>query len=250
MRAQFPGLAGGSDDAGSPLRTFPTREGTPPARCLGIRPSLRLPKPYGASCSRGRVAVRRALVPLLLVIVLPAFAGCNVKDWYNQNGTVEIDMKPMGTSNTSLGDFRVLKIAVYDVTAKQIDSANPQSFSFTSGGQAPLIVDLVGKAGQAIPLASFHTNLRAIESVTIHIDVVEAVDAAGKSLPGCHPGQPVVSKPCVATPADLGYRAAEKSFSPPRGGKVVFGFPLAVRAGGGEYFIQYDPTQATIDRQS
>ena len=197
------------------------------------------------------MAVRRALL-FTLIVLLPAFAGCNFKDWYNQNGTVEIALKPLGTTNTSLGDFRVLKIAVYDVTVKQVDSLNPLSFTFSPDPAhlTPLPVDLVatGKAGQLVPLASFHTNLRAIASVTIHIDVVEAVDAAGRSLPGCHPGSH--PKPCVSTPGDLSYRAEEKAFSPPRGGSIVFGFPLAVRAGGGEYFIQYDATQASLDSHS
>jgi hypothetical protein len=187
------------------------------------------------------MALPRAFSLLVLVALLPALAGCSFTDWYKQRGTVYIELAPEGSAGTALGDFRKLTIAVYGVSLKKVGSVEPYEFSF---GESPLLVDLVerGRAGTTVPLAENVTNLRAFETVTVRIDVVEALDAGGKGVPGCHPGQPVPSRPCVSTPVNGAYRA-ERQFSPPRGGDVTFRFPLSVQfdASANEYYIQMDP---------
>jgi hypothetical protein len=191
------------------------------------------------------MALPRALRVLLVLALVPALAGCNFADWYKQRGTVYVELAPQAAG--AISDFRVLKVAVYGVSLKKLGGVEPYEFAFT---EAPLIVDLVqtSKAGQTIPLVENKTNLRAFESVTIRVDVAEAIDASGKSLPGCHPGQPVESRPCVSTPVNGAYRV-ERSFSPPRGGSATFYVPLGVQftASANEYFIQLDPNAVRIE---
>ena len=188
------------------------------------------------------MALPRALRLLLVLALVPALAGCSFPDWYKQRGTVYVELAPQGPAGTALGDFQKLSIAVYGVSMKKLGTVEPYEFAFTG---SPLVVDMVekGRAKATIPLVENKTNLRAFESVTVRIDVIEAVDASGKSIPGCHPGQPVESRPCVSTPVNGAYRA-ERQFSPPRGGEVTFRFPLAVQfsATANEYYIQLDPT--------
>lgn len=173
------------------------------------------------------MGLRRAL-PILLVLLLPAFAGCNAKDWYNQMGTVQVDLAPQGATNTSLNEFRTIKVAIYGVTVKQYLAADAKQFSF---GANPLVIDLVekGRAGERVTLAEFKVNLRAVESVTVHLDVVEAVDAGGESLQICRLQDTVEKWPCFFMPDNNAFRYDEKSFSPPRGGEAVVAFPLAVK---------------------
>lgn len=192
------------------------------------------------------MALPRAFSLLVLVALLPALAGCSFSDWYHQRGTAYVELAPQGPAGTALGDFKKLSVAVYGVSMKKVGSVQPYEFAF---GDSPLVVDLVehGKARTTVPLVENVTNLRAFEWVTVRIDVVEALDAAGKPVPGCHPGQPVASRPCVSTPVNGAYRA-ERAFSPPRGGEVTFRFPLAVQfdAQGDEYYIQMDPDAVEI----
>ena len=191
------------------------------------------------------MALPRAFRVLLLVALVPALAGCSFQDWYKQQGTVHVALAPQ--TGGSLTDFQTLKLAVFGVSLKKVGGVEPYEFGF---GENPLVVDLVqtAKAGTTIPLVENKTNLRAFESVTVRVDVVEAIDASGKSIPGCHPGQPVASRPCVSTPVNGAYRV-ERSFSPPRGGEATFYFPLGVQfsQSANEYFIQLDPTAVRIE---
>lgn len=193
------------------------------------------------------MALPRALRVLLLVALLPALAGCNFSDWYNQRGTVVVELAPVGPTGTALSDFQSLKVAIYGVSMKKQGGLEPNEYTF---GDAPLVVDLVahGRAGTRVPLVENKTNLRSFESVTVRLELVEAITAAGRSLPGCHPGQPVESRPCVSTPVNGAYRA-ERLFSPPRGGSLTFGFPLAVQynAPVNEYYIQIVPDAVTLE---
>lgn len=192
------------------------------------------------------MAFPRALRVLLVLALVPALAGCSFTDWYKQRGTVYVQLAPQGPAGTALGDFQKLTVAVYGVSMKKVGTVEPYEFSF---GASPLVVDLVqhGRAGTTIPMVENKTNLRAFESVTVRIDVVEAVTASGATIPGCHPGQPVASRPCVSTPVNGAYRA-ERQFSPPRGGEATFLFPLGVQfsANVNEYYIQLDPTAIRI----
>lgn len=192
------------------------------------------------------MALPRALRVMLVVALVPALAGCNFSDWWNLRGTVYVELTPVGSAKSEIGDFRALKIAVYGVSLKKAGAVEPYEFSF---GTDPLIIDMVGlgKSGDRVRLVENVTNLREFESVTIRIEVVDAVDASGKTLPACHPGQPVASRPCVSTPVNGAYRI-ERNFSPPRGGSATFVFPIAVQFDqpSNEYYIQSDPTAAEV----
>ena len=179
-------------------------------------------------------------------------AGCNFKDFYNQNGTFHVVLVPQGPENSSLTDFRSLKVAIYGVSVRQQLNIQSKEFSF---GDAPLVVDFLDKAlkGERVPLATGKMSLRAVDNVTVRLDVIEAVDAQGKDVPTCYEGEPVEAFPCFYMPTNNAYRLTEPQFAPPRGGTVTFGFPLAVKSvtveGDTEYFFVGDPALAVIEKQ-
>lgn len=197
---------------------------------------------------------RRALL-LLLLVATPALAGCNVKDWYNQQGWVDVQLVPQGPRNTSLDEFQRISVAIFGVTVRQLDVVQPKTFQFqdAAGAPQPLLVDLVskGKEGESIPLARFKTNMRPTSEVTIRMQVVEAIDASGQAMQVCRIGDTVRKWPCFFVPTNDAYTYDEKPFAPPRGGEVLVGFPAAVKfvrppnASPGDarsqYFIETDP---------
>lgn len=185
---------------------------------------------------------RRALVLALVVLVTPMLAGCNFQQWAKQEGTVSIFIAPVSPSQSQSNDFQHLKIGILGVSIKQVNVLDPREFTY---GNDPKIIDLVagGAKGEKTKVASTSLPIRAVESVTVRIEIEDAVDASGKAIPGCHPGEPVPSKPCVSTPANGAYRIQEKPVAIPRGGAVDAYFPLAVLydKASNEYFIQSDP---------
>ena len=198
------------------------------------------------------MAAPRHAVALALVVLAVPLAGCNFKDFYNQSGTFHIHLVPQGPENSSITDFRTLRVAVYGVSVKQQLTVQTKEFSF---GDAPLVVDFLDAAlkGERIPLATGKQNLRAVDNVTLRLDVLEAVDAQGNEVPTCHEGEPVERFPCFFMPDNNAFRLSEPHFAPPRGGEVTFGFPLAVKSvtvrGDTEYFFLGDPADATVEKK-
>lgn len=199
-----------------------------------------------------RMAARRRALALGLVVLAVPLAGCDFKDFYNQMGTFHIELVPQGPENSSVTDFRTLRIAVYGVSVKQQLTVQPKEFSF---GDSPLVVDFLHAAlnGERVRLATGQQNLRAVDNVTIRLDVLEAVDAAGHEVATCYEGEPVERFPCFYMPGNNAFRLEEPRFAPPRGGEVTFGFPLAVQAvtveGDMEYFFVGDPALATVEKK-
>lgn len=195
------------------------------------------------------VEPRKALL-FALVMVMPAFAGCNVKDWYNQEGWVAIDLALEGGRNSTIDHFRSVKAAVYGVSLRQAGTTDAKHFTF---GADPLIVDLVEKAkeGETVRLAEFKTNLRATERVAVRITVFEAIDAAGNSMEICRLDDTPERFPCFYQPDNAALLYEEKSFSPPRGGRITVGFPVAIQFAqqgrASEYFLYADPGKVTLD---
>jgi len=185
---------------------------------------------------------RRALLMGLIIFLPVALAGCNFSLWQKQQGEVKVYVVPQGPAKTALNNFQKLKIAVLGVSLKQAGSLQTMEFSY---GSDPLVVDMVDKGthGTKVQVAQNVTGLHAFESITIRIEVTEAVDSTGRSLPNCHPNEPVTSHPCVSTPSNGAYRIDGKNFSPTRGGTVAANFPLAVLFDQptNEYYIQADP---------
>lgn len=183
-------------------------------------------------------------------------AGCNLQDWYNQRGWVDVQLAPQGPRNTSLDEFQRIGLAVFGVTVRQDGVAIPQTFTF---GEEPLLFDLVekGKAGERVPLARFKTSLRATAEVTIRMAVVEVIDAAGQPMQVCRIDDTVRSWPCFFVPDNDAYTYEDKPFAPPRGGEVVVGFPAAVKftrppnAGPSDpraqYYIDADPALIRLE---
>lgn len=192
---------------------------------------------------------RKALL-FALVLVMPAFAGCNVRDWYNQEGWVVIDLAMDAGRNTSADHFRSVKAAVYGVSLRQAGTTDAKHFTF---GEDPLILDLVEKTkqGERVRLAEFKTNLRATERVAIRMTVFEAIDAAGNSMEVCRLDDTPEKFPCFYQPDNAALQYDEKSFSPPRGGSIVVGFPVSIQFAqqgrASEYYLYADPGKVTLD---
>lgn len=201
------------------------------------------------------MTARQRVLVALLVLLLPAMAGCNARDWWDVQGTLQIGVTAIDPDESSiegyrpaLSEFSALRIAIVGVSLKQAGELNPRHFLFE---EEPLVVDLVDleSRGAVVPLVEEKVNLRAIESVTLTIAGIEAKTAAGADLPFCYPGQKGVEKPCVSMPASGTYRHNEVPFSPPRGGSVEFAMALEVLYSpqANEYVIFRDPTQARIE---
>ncbi|GEM_PF-3887667 len=185
---------------------------------------------------------RRVALLALVLVATPMLAGCNFQQWARQEGTVNVFVAPLSPAKSNANDFQRLKVGIIGVSIKQVGSIDTKEFTY---GSDPKIIDLVaaGRSGEKSKVASTVIPIRAVESVTVRIEVEDAVDAAGKTIPSCHPGEPVTSKPCISTPANGAYRIQEKPVAIPRGGAVDAYFPLAVLfdSASNEYFIQADP---------
>jgi hypothetical protein len=183
-----------------------------------------------------------------LVVATPVLAGCNLKDWYNQLGDVKIFLAPVGPSNSSIADFRTLQIAIYGVSVKQVLIVDPKDFTYAS----PPVTDLVaaGARGERTQIAQVKETIRPIESVTVTLDVVQALDAQGKSVPVCREGQAITGNPCFFLDAQGFIRFSDRNIPISRGNVEDFTMPLQVlsRTQGGqtEYFLNMDQSQATV----
>lgn len=171
-------------------------------------------------------------------------AGCNVKDWYNQMGTVTVELMPLRSGESQMDAFRIIRVAVYGVTVRQAGVADAKQFTF---GDNPLVVDLVEKAksGERIPLAQFRTNLRATSTVDVRMLVIEVIEANGNSMEVCRTTDVPERFPCFFQPTNSVWTYDEKPFAPPRGGEVVVGFPLTVKFAQqgrvSEFYLAADP---------
>lgn len=192
---------------------------------------------------------RRTALALAFVMFMPALAGCNIRDWYNQEGYVSLDLFMDEGANSTLDQFRSIKAAVYGATIRQLGTADAKHFTY---GESPRIIDLVemGAKDERIRVTDFKTNIRATDQVTFRVAVFEAIDAAGNNMEICRLNDSDVKFPCFYQPENAALVYNEKSFSPPRGGSIVVGFPLTVHfASQGkaqEYFLFADPGRVTL----
>lgn len=186
----------------------------------------------------------RRAVALLVVAALPFLAGCNFGDWYDQMGTVKVDMSVLPANESAIGNFTLLNVVVNQVQVRQVGAASPETFRFNERE----VVDLVSlaRSGGAKRLVEAKFNLRAIDEVLVFIEVTEAVDAAGKRYGGCFQGEPTSpEEPCVRVARSGSYphddlrNPDHLRFSPDRGGTIVITIPFGVQFGTTEpeYFI-------------
>ena len=196
---------------------------------------------------------RRTVLVLSTLLFTPVLAGCSIADWYNQNGTVRIELAIQGPEGSAIDELRSVKVAIYGISLKQVN-AQPIHFAFEEGGEPqPLLVDLVEeqKGDARVPLTEFKTNLLATERVAIRIVTFEAISAAGESLEICNLEDEVERFPCFYQPANSALLYEERPFAPPRGGEVVVGFPVAVafaqQGSASEYYLVADPSKIVLE---
>jgi hypothetical protein len=187
---------------------------------------------------------------LAALTLAPLFSGCSFADFYNQRGEVNVELVPIGPTNTSLAEFRSIKIAIYGVTVEQFLVIDRKQFSFA---QQPLVIDLVekGTRGETVPLVqNIQETIRPIDNVTLHLDVLSAIDAQGKPMPVCHEEDQTTSFPCFFVTQERAYPLGGRNFAVPRGGTLTLGVPLAVQQFGTgtqiEYSLFVDPSIAVV----
>lgn len=183
---------------------------------------------------------------------MPAFAGCNVKDWYNQNGTIRFQLEILGNSSSMVNEFQSVKVALYGVSLRQRDALNPLHFTF---GTEPRVIDLVtyAKEGEEIPVTEFKSNMVPVVSVQLKVVVIEAITASGENIAVCRLADRPEKFPCFYQPDDDSLRYEEKPFAPPRGGEVTVHFPVAIkyatRGLASQYFLFADPTLVELENK-
>src|SRR5581483_11883587 len=129
---------------------------------------------------------RRVALLALVLVATPMLAGCNFQQWARQEGTVNVFVAPLSPAKSNANDFQRLKVGIIGVSIKQVGSIDTKEFTY---GSDPKIIDLVaaGRSGEKSKVASTVIPIRAVESVTVRIEVEDAVDAAGKTIRSCHP---------------------------------------------------------------
>ena len=183
---------------------------------------------------------------------MPAMAGCNVQDWYNKKGDVNLVLTPLADENSLVDQFKSVKVALYGVTLRQRGAINPANFGYDE----PKIIDLVPMAreGEELTVTKFTTSLLPTVRVFLKLVVIEAIDAAGTSLMVCRPVDTPERFPCFYQPADDVFEPVDLSpFSPPRGGTVTVHIPIAVKYAQqgrvSEYFLFSDPALVELENK-
>lgn len=197
------------------------------------------------------IMAARPAVLLAVLLLSTTLAGCNVQDWYNHMGTVNVSLAPTGVQESRIGDFQTVSVALYGVSVKQVDSINTKEFSY---GDQPLVVDLakLARDRERLPITQFKMNLRAVETITLRMEVLEAVDASGRSLEICRPGDEIERFPCFAVPDNGAYVYDDKPFSPQRGRVLNVGLPLDLQyldsgPRNEYYFLAIDPNRLVLE---
>ena len=183
---------------------------------------------------------------------MPAMAGCNLKDWYDQKGDVRIQLRPLGDEHSLVDQFKSVKVALYGVTLRQGRAVNPDFFGY----EEPKIIELVSMAreGEELTVTQFTTSLLPTVRVQFKAVVIEAIDAAGNSLEVCRPSDRPERFPCFYQPADDSFEPVDlKPFSPPRGGMVIVHIPMAIKYAQqglvSEYFLFSDPALVELENK-
>lgn len=198
------------------------------------------------------MAAPRPLLLALLLVATPLLAGCNAKDWYDHRGQVYLEVMPVKGENSSIDSFQTLRVALYGASVKQVGSIDTHEYTW---GDSPLVVDLaeLARKGEGVPITSFRMSLRAIESVTLRLDVLEAVDARGKNLQVCRIGDTVREWPCFFMPDNGAFRYSDKAIPIPRGGTIEVHFPLEVkyttRDTRSQYYLDTDPSKIVLEKR-
>lgn len=228
---------------GNPYSGFPQTPLPKPTKPL-------MPLPLSPGPNMRSPRMRLVLIGALLVLT-PALAGCNFKDWYNQRGDVRVFLQPVGPNNSSISDFTSLKIAIFGVTLKQLLVVDSQAFSY---GASPLILDMVtlGARNERLEVAQAKESIRPLETITITVDVIEARDAQRREIPVCREGTTSDAQTCFFLDAK-GFIRFERNIAINRGGTVEITMPLQVKVATvgtkTEYFLVSDVSQAVIENK-
>ena len=175
----------------------------------------------------------------LAIVLAVALSGCNLKDWYDQVGTVRVELRVVGAEESDVEQFQSLRLTVRSAQVRQQAAANP----LTSAGGEAVIHDLarMARTGERAVLLEERVNLRGFESVGLKIEVIDGVSADGETIPGCEQGVTVQEPPCIRFARQGAYPLTldPAQFRVPRGGTMVIVFPLAVHYSPqtGEYFV-------------
>lgn len=196
-----------------------------------------------------RVKVRlpmrsRPLVLAALLVLSMSLAGCSASDWYNQRGTIRVELAVMDTVPEDLNitsridDFQQLRITLRGAQVRQELAANPIS--------SPSVADVkdavaMAKSGERVRLLEEKVSLRGFQQVVVRLEALDGITATGEAIPGCERGVAVEEPPCIRYDRSGAYsrNLVPADFAAPRGGTMTIVLPVGVGFNPqlNEYFI-------------
>lgn len=189
---------------------------------------------------------------LLTVLVLAAvmLPGCNLKDWYNQQGIVSLEVafvadeppKEILDINegfaSRLNDFSTMRVALRGWQMRQEGAANPLPDPPVPADYSDIrdVVSLA-KGGQRVRVMEEKVSMRGFEAGQFKFEVLDGRTAAGETLLGCVIG---VERPenttCIRYDVSYARDLNPDDFRVPRGGTMTIVLPMYLSFRAGEYF--------------
>lgn len=176
----------------------------------------------------------------LLMVLTVSLAGCNVKDWYDQVGTVRLELQVVGPDGSDIENLESVRVAIRSAQMRQELAVNPE----TSTEATAEVLDFatLAQTGERVLLLEKKVTMRGFESLNVKLEVLEALGAAGETIPGCEQGQRIENPPCVRYARDGAYPQLldPTQFHVPRGGEMTVVLPIAVMydAASNEYYLK------------
>lgn len=180
----------------------------------------------------------------VLLVLAVSLSGCNAKDWYNQQGTVRLELAVYGdvpaelNTESRIEDFERLRVTLRGGQLRQDAVAGSINSPTMSD-----ILDLVelAKSGDRVVLLEEKVNLRGFSQAVLRLEVLDGITAAGEAIPGCERGATVEEPPCIRYDRAGTYaRALDPSeFHVPRGGTMTIVVPVGIgyTASVNEFFL-------------
>lgn len=180
----------------------------------------------------------------VLLVLAVSLSGCNAQDWYNQQGTVRLEMAVYGeippelTTQSRIEDFERLRVTLRGGQLRQDAAAS----SINSPAMSD-ILDLVALAesGERVLLLEDKVNMRGFSQAVLRLEVLDGITAAGEAIPGCERGATIEEPPCIRYDRAGTYARAldPAEFNVPRGGTMTIVVPVGIgyTASVNEYFL-------------
>ncbi|MHB8605589.1 MAG: hypothetical protein ACYDCK_10085 [Thermoplasmatota archaeon] len=197
----------------------------------------------------------RPLTVIAVCLVAPALlAGCNVKDWYNGAGVVDVYLGSaplLLPHQPDAGENAIVNFSsfFFGVTLASVHPVDEVKNVPTIKWATPVPIDLVTRYNQGKGLLVFHEVMptKTIDSADVTLVLASAKLVNGTTIRGCEQPLPK-TRPCISIEPS-GHYTFDRTANPidmQRGKTLVIDFPLAVRyVPDGTYAGDYQLTSRT-----